>query len=103
MSPTPERDVEMPLVEHLIELRKRLLRAVLAVLLVFLCLMPFAQELYAVISAPLRAYLPEGASMIATGVASPFFAPFKLAMVVSLVFSIPCDVSHNCGFIAAGF
>lgn len=102
MSPTPERDVEMPLVEHLIELRKRLLRAVLAVLLVFLCLMPFAQELYAVISAPLRAYLPEGASMIATGVASPFFAPFKLAMVVSLFISIPYVLYQIWGFIAPG-
>lgn len=102
MSQTPELDANMPLVEHLTELRRRLLHAVLAVLAVFLCLMPFAQEIYALISAPLRAYLPEGASMIATGVASPFFAPFKLTMVVSLFISIPYVLYQVWGFIAPG-
>lgn len=92
----------MPLVAHLTELRNRVLRCVAAVLLVFLCLFYFAQEIYALVSAPLRAYLPEGATMIATGVASPFFAPFKLTMVVSVFVTIPYILYQVWGFIAPG-
>ncbi|MDM7856791.1 twin-arginine translocase subunit TatC [Thiopseudomonas acetoxidans] len=92
----------MPLVAHLTELRNRVLRCVAAVLLVFLCLFYFAQEIYALVSAPLRAYLPEGATMIATGVASPFFTPFKLTMVVSVFVTIPYILHQVWGFIAPG-
>lgn len=92
----------MPLVAHLTELRNRLLRSVVAVLVVFLCLFYFAQDIYALVSAPLRAYLPEGATMIATGVASPFFTPFKLTMVVSVFVSIPYILHQVWGFIAPG-
>lgn len=92
----------MPLVAHLTELRNRVLRCVAAVLLVFLCLFYFAQEIYALVSAPLRAYLPEGATMIATGVASPFFTPFKLTMVVSVFVTIPYILYQVWGFIAPG-
>ncbi len=101
MSQTPN-DGSMPLVAHLTELRNRLLRSVVAVLLIFLCLFYFAQDIYAMVSAPLRAYLPEGATMIATGVASPFFTPFKLTMVVSLFVSIPYILHQAWGFIAPG-
>jgi len=92
----------MPLVAHLTELRNRVLRSVVVVLVVFLCLFYFAQEIYALVAAPLRAYLPEGATMIATGVASPFFTPFKLTMVVSVFLSIPYILHQVWGFIAPG-
>jgi len=95
-------DREMPLVAHLTELRTRLLRCVVAVLLIFAGLFYFAQDIYALVAAPLRAYLPEGASMIATGVASPFFAPFKLSMVLSLFLAMPVVLHQLWGFIAPG-
>jgi sec-independent protein translocase protein TatC len=93
---------EMPLVAHLTELRTRLLRCVVAVLLIFAGLFYFAQDIYALVAAPLRAYLPEGASMIATGVASPFFAPFKLTMVLALFLAMPVVLHQIWGFIAPG-
>ncbi len=89
MSSEPSQDQEMPLVAHLTELRTRLLRCVIAVLLMFAGLFYFAQDIYTIVSAPLRAYLPEGATMIATGVASPFLTPFKLTAWVALFLSIP--------------
>ena len=78
-----------PLVEHLVELRDRLLRMIIAVLVVFLALFYFANDIYLFISQPLRLLLPEGTQMIATEVASPFLAPFKLTLFVSLVVSMP--------------
>ncbi|WP_137886288.1 twin-arginine translocase subunit TatC [Pseudomonas sp. 2FE] len=98
----PEHDQEMPLVSHLTELRSRLLRCVVAVLLLFGGLFYFAQDIYTVVSAPLRAYLPEGATMIATGVASPFLTPFKLTAWVALFLSIPVILHQIWGFIAPG-
>ena len=72
---------DMPLVAHLTELRSRLLRIVVIWLLIFAGLFYFANDLYTFISEPLRVFLPEGTSMIATDVASPFLTPFKLALV----------------------
>jgi len=95
-------DVEMPLTSHLIELRSRLLRCVLAVLVVFGGLFYFSQDIYTLVSAPLRAYLPEGATMIATGVASPFLTPFKLTAWCALFLSIPIILFQVWGFIAPG-
>ncbi|EXJ09822.1 Sec-independent protein translocase protein TatC [Nitrincola nitratireducens] len=86
---TEDKDQEQPLISHLVELRQRLMRSVLAVLLIFLALFYFANDLYLFVSAPLTALLPEGTSMIATDVTSPFFAPFKLALVVSLGLAMP--------------
>lgn len=102
MTARPEGDQDMPLVAHLTELRTRLLRCVLAVLLIFAVLFPFAQEIYTLVSAPLRAYLPEGATMIATGVASPFLTPFKLTAWVALFLSVPVILHQVWGFIAPG-
>jgi len=70
-------DQEQPLISHLVELRQRLMHAVLAVFILFIALFYFANDLYLFISEPLTALLPEGTSMIATDVTSPFFAPFK--------------------------
>mgnify|MGYP003366204144 FL=1 len=66
MSQRPDSDQEMPLISHLTELRTRLLRIVAAILLLFAGLFYFSQDIYALVAAPLRAYLPEGATMIAT-------------------------------------
>ncbi len=99
--PEPEsQDQAMPLVAHLTELRDRLLRSVLAVLVIFLGLFYFANDIYAFVSAPLRELLPEGATMIATEVASPFLAPFKLTMVVAVFLAMPYILHQTWRFIA---
>ncbi|MNO46495.1 Sec-independent protein translocase protein TatC [compost metagenome] len=102
MSDIPENDQQMPLVSHLTELRTRLLRCVAAVFLIFIGLFSFAQQIYTMVSAPLRASLPAGATMIATDVASPFLTPFKLTMMVSLFIAIPVILHQIWGFIAPG-
>ncbi|WP_404365132.1 twin-arginine translocase subunit TatC [Marinobacter sp.] len=93
---------EMPLVEHLLELRNRLLKMVLAVLVCFAVVYPFANELYLWMSQPLRDLLPEGQMMIATDVTSPFFAPLKLALVVAVFAAIPVILFQLWSFIAPG-
>jgi sec-independent protein translocase protein TatC len=95
-------DQPMPLVAHLTELRERILRAVLAILVFFIALFPFANDIYTAVSEPLRALLPEGASMIATEVASPFFTPFKLAMVSAVFLAMPYVLYQVWNFIAPG-
>ena len=95
-------DQEQPLIAHLVELRQRLLYSVLAILLIFLLLFPFANELYTWVSAPLTALLPAGTSMIATDVASPFFAPFKLTLVAALFIAMPFLLHQAWSFIAPG-
>lgn len=91
-----------PLVEHLIELRSRVLRIVLSVLLVFLGLFYFANDIYLFISEPLRSILPPGAQMIATEVASPFLAPFKLTLFTAFLVSVPYILYQLWSFIAPG-
>ncbi|MGG2395467.1 twin-arginine translocase subunit TatC [Pseudomonas sp. SH1-B] len=102
MSRKPEEDQEMPLVSHLTELRTRLLRCVIIILLIFGGLFYFAQDIYALVAAPLRAYLPAGATMIATGVASPFLTPFKLTLMCALFLGMPVILHQAWGFIAPG-
>jgi sec-independent protein translocase protein TatC len=93
---------EQSFLSHLVELRTRLLRAVLAVLGVFACLIPFANRIYAVLAEPLLAKLPEGAQMVAIDVASPFFAPIKLAFFVALVVAMPVVLYQLWAFVAPG-
>ncbi len=102
MNLKPESDPPMALVDHLTELRERLLRALLAVLVSFILLFPFSNELYAFVSAPLRELMPEGTSMIAIGVASPFLTPFKLALVLAVFLAIPVILFQFWSFIAPG-
>ncbi|MDY6975581.1 MAG: twin-arginine translocase subunit TatC [Pseudomonadota bacterium] len=90
------------LISHLIELRSRILKALLSVLVVFVCLAAFAQDLYQLLAMPLLATLPENSSMIATDVASPFFAPFKLTLVLSFFIAIPYVLYQVWGFVAPG-
>ena len=93
---------EQPLVEHLIELRTRLLRIVLAVLIIFVPLFYYANNLYQFIAAPLMKAMPVGSQMIATEVASPFTTPFKLAMFASLILAVPYILHQIWGFLAPG-
>ncbi len=95
-------DTPQPLVAHLTELRDRLLRCVLAVLLAFCALFAFANDIYSFVSEPLRALLPEGATMIATEVASPFLTPFKLTMVAAVFLTIPYLLFQLWSFVAPG-
>jgi len=93
---------EQPFITHLIELRDRLLRIVLAVLVIFLGLVPFANKLFSLIAGPLTAILPEGSSMIAIEVASPFLIPFKLTLVLALFLAMPYVLYQVWAFIAPG-
>jgi sec-independent protein translocase protein TatC len=97
-----DSDREMPLIEHLTELRQRLLRVVGAVLLLGLSLMFFANHIYAFVAEPLRRALPEGVTMIATEVSSPFFAPFKLTLVVAALAAMPYVLYQVWAFVAPG-
>lgn len=93
---------EETLMGHLLELRSRLLKAVVAVLLVFLALMPFANRLYAALAAPLLAQLPAGGQLVAIDVASPFFTPVKLAFFLAVVLAMPVLLYQAWAFVAPG-
>ncbi|MGM0537357.1 MAG: twin-arginine translocase subunit TatC, partial [Pseudomonadota bacterium] len=93
---------QAPLIEHLIELRSRLMRAVIAILVIFLGLYAFANDIYSFVAQPLMALLPEGSQMIATEVASPFLAPFKLTLVVAVFAAIPYVLHQAWAFVAPG-
>ena len=95
-------DKEQSFLSHLIELRSRLLRAVAAVLLILLALIPFANKLYAWLAKPLIAHLPVGGAMIATDVASPFFAPLKLAFFVAIFLAMPLILYPFWAFVSPG-
>lgn len=97
-----DSDTPLPLIAHLTELRDRLLRAILAVLVVFIVLFPFANDIYAFVSKPLRELLPDNATMIATDVASPFLTPFKLTLFTALFVAIPYVLFQIWSFIAPG-
>lgn len=97
---TEQQQEEMPLVAHLIELRTRLIRILGVLLVLFFALVYFRNDLYAAISLPLRALLPEGSTMIATDVTAPFMAPFKLTFFVALFIGIPYVLHQLWGFIA---
>ena len=89
-----------PLISHLIELRKRLLNSIIAVLVIFLALVYFANDIYQVVAAPLIKQMPHGASMIATDVASPFFTPIKLTIMVSIILAAPVILYQVWAFVA---
>ncbi|WP_404420035.1 twin-arginine translocase subunit TatC [Marinospirillum sp.] len=91
-----------PLVEHLVELRDRIIKMLLVVLAIFLGLFFFANDIYLFISEPLRLLMPEGTQMIATEVASPFLAPFKLTLFAAVVIAMPFILLQVWGFIAPG-
>lgn len=89
-------------ISHLVELRDRLLRVVVGMLLVFLGLFPFANKVYALLAAPMLDKLPEGTQMIATAVVTPFFVPMKVAMMAAFVISLPHTLYQLWMFVAPG-
>ncbi|MFI3190294.1 twin arginine-targeting protein translocase TatC [Crenothrix sp. D3] len=91
-----------PFLSHLLELRDRLLRAILAVLLVFLPLSFYANDIYSFLAEPLLKHLPENSTMIAIDVASPFLTPFKLALVVAVFLAVPIILYQFWAFVAPG-
>jgi len=93
---------ELPLVAHLVELRDRLLRVIAVVAGLFLSMIYFANDLYVTLAEPLMAHLPANGTMIATDVASPFFTPFKLTLVLSVFLAMPMLLYQFWGFIAPG-
>lgn len=93
---------ERPLITHLLELRSRLLRAVVGLLVVLAAMLPFANKLYGLLAQPLLDKLPKGGQLIATQVASPFFAPMKLAFFAALLVSMPWLLYQVWAFVAPG-
>lgn len=89
-------------ISHLIELRNRLLKAVLGFVLVFIALFPFASNIYTLLAAPMLAKLPAGSQMIATAVTTPFFVPMKVTMLVAFVVSLPISLYQLWAFVAPG-
>jgi sec-independent protein translocase protein TatC len=102
MTPDVEDEAGGRLLDHLIELRSRLLRAVAGLMLLFVALLPFANRLYAWLAQPLLDKLPKGGQLIAVEVASPFFAPLKLAFFVALVVAMPWLLYQVWAFVAPG-
>ena len=97
-----EDEKELTLIDHLVELRDRILKSVSAVLVLFLALFYWANDIYIFVAGPLLAALPEGSSRIAIDPTSPFFAPFKLAFYVSFLLAAPYILYQMWSFIAPG-
>ena len=93
---------EQTLLDHLIELRDRLLHMVVAVLILFLALFPFSEQIFSTVAQPLLALMPEGTSMIATGVTSPFLVPFKLVLLLAVLLAVPYLLHQLWAFVAPG-
>ncbi len=93
---------EQTLLDHLFELRDRLLHMVLAVLVLFLALFPFSEQIFSTVAQPLLALMPEGTSMIATGVTSPFLVPFKLVLLLAVLLAVPYLLHQLWAFVAPG-
>jgi len=98
----PEQSAAGSLMSHLVELRDRVVRMVVSVLVIFLGLFYWANDIYVYLAEPLTRHLPEGANMIAIDVASPFLTPFKLVLMLSVFLSMPV-ILHQCwSFVAPG-
>lgn len=95
-------DPERPFLSHLVELRDRLLRVLLVVGIVLVALLPFSNTLYTLLATPLLNSLPEGHSMVAIDVASPFLAPFKLTLLLALTITVPYTLYQVWAFAAPG-
>jgi sec-independent protein translocase protein TatC len=90
------------LMSHLVELRDRVLRMVIAILAIFLCLFYWANDIYTYLAVPLTSHLPEGSTMIAIDVASPFLTPFKLVLMLSIFLAMPVILFQFWAFVAPG-
>ena len=97
--PQNEQPVQ-PLIEHLIELRRRLMWTVIGIVVCFLGMMPFAQQLYTFVAEPLMVNLPKDTSMIATDVIAPFFVPVKVTLMAAFLVSLPHTLYQIWAFVA---
>lgn len=97
-----EEQAQAPLMEHLIELRSRLMKAIIATLVVFLCLYPFSNQIYEFAAHPLMSIMPQHSQMIATEVTSPFLVPLKLTLIVAFFIAIPYVLYQVWAFVAPG-
>ena len=95
-------NAEDTFISHLIEMRDRLLRAVIAVVVIFVCLFPWAQDLYALLAKPMLESLPQGGQMIATEVTTPFFVPIKVTMMAAFLLALPWVFYQAWAFVAPG-
>jgi sec-independent protein translocase protein TatC len=102
MSQNSFEEAAQPFISHLIELRNRLLKVILCVIVIFLGLSVYANQIYSFLAGPLMKLLPKNSTMIAIDVASPFFTPFKLALVVAVFISIPVILYQFWAFVAPG-
>lgn len=102
ISPNKNQEPEKGFMSHLLELRDRMMRMVLAVLILFIALFGFSEQIFTFVAQPLLSLMPEGTSMIATGVASPFLVPFKLVLMVSVFIAVPYLLYELWAFIAPG-
>ncbi|MFZ1100833.1 MAG: twin-arginine translocase subunit TatC [Steroidobacteraceae bacterium] len=102
MSKEPEQLAEGTLISHLLELRERLLRSVVAVGLAFVPCMYYSNDLFSFVAQPILAKLPQGSNLIATGVMSPFTTPFKLSLFVALFAAMPYVLYQLWAFVAPG-
>jgi len=93
---------EQPLMAHLLELRDRVLKMMYGVGIAFAPLAYFSKQIYAIVAEPLMKLMPAGTSMIATEVASPFFAPLKLSMILAVAVSMPWTLFQLWAFVAPG-
>jgi len=102
MADGPPGDEGQPFLEHLLELRTRILRGVGAVLVLFLIMAPFANQLYEILAKPLMLALPAGNSMISTQPHGPFFVPFKFTFAVAVALTVPWLLYQLWAFVAPG-
>ncbi|GBG01101.1 Sec-independent protein translocase protein TatC [Azospira sp. I13] len=101
-SPDDNGQAEESFLSHLVELRDRLIRALLAVVVVFVCLFPWSKELYSLLANPLLATLPAGGQMIATDVVGVFLVPMKVTMMVAFLIALPYVLFQAWAFVAPG-
>jgi len=102
MTESAEKNQEQGFVSHLLELRDRLLKAIVAILILFIALFSFSEEIFSYFAQPLISLMPEGTSMIATGVTAPFLVPFKLVLMLSVLLSLPYTLYQVWSFVAPG-
>ncbi len=95
-------DTEDTFISHLVEMRDRLLRAVLVIVVIFVCLFPWAQDIYALLAKPLLAALPKGGQMIATEITTPFFVPMKVTLMAAFLLALPWVFYQAWAFVAPG-
>lgn len=89
-------------ISHLVELRSRIMKASVAIIVVFLCLMPWAGQIYDLLAHPMMVALPAGSKMIATGVITPFLIPVKVTLLVAFVIALPWVLYQVWAFVAPG-